>query len=90
MGSGSLWFALAAPYSARQGWLWSIRAGLYSTATVPCAYQYLGRPTPRGLLSPMRGMDVSSLALVEIPIQLGWLGLLGRQGRALASFSLDT
>ena len=33
-------------------------------------------PAPSVLLSSPRGMDVSSLALVGIPIQLGWLGLL--------------
>ena len=38
-------------------------------------------PTPLGLLSPMRGIAVSSLALVEIPIQLGmaWVALIARE-----------
>lgn len=37
-------------------------------------------PTPRGLLSPMRGIAVSSLALVEIPIQLG-MAMIVREGQ---------
>lgn len=40
-------------------------------------------PAPSGLLSSPRGMDVSSLALVEIPIQLGVarVALLAREGQ---------
>lgn len=40
-------------------------------------------PTPLGLLSPMRGIAVSSRALVEIPIHLGmaWVALVAREGQ---------
>ena len=64
-----------------------LRSGLSErAATVPYTYKYLGRPTPRGLLSSPRGMDVSSLALVEIPIQLG-LAMVAREAwEALTSF----
>ena len=50
-----------------------LRSGLSELAP-SCTSTYLSIPevpTPLGLLSPMRGLGVSSLALVEIPIQLG-------------------
>ena len=64
----------------------------YSTATVPCTYQYLGMPTPLGLLPSPRGIAVSPVGVpwvsLGIPRYLGRLWLLGRQGRALTSFPL--
>lgn len=96
MGSGALWLHPIAPgRDVGSSPLWSIRAGPSRTSTYLSIPEV---PTPSGLLSPMRGMDVCSLALVEIPIHLGmaWVALVARRHMgaylfsSITSFSLDT
>ena len=69
-------------------WLHPIALGRDAGLALVCpvdTYQYHISipevPTPLGLLSPMRGMAVSSRALVEIPIHLGmaWVALVARE-----------
>lgn len=75
-GSGALWLASTALGAARE-------VPVYTELHLATYISIPEVPTPRGLLSPMRGMDVSSLAS---PRYLGWLWLLGDRGGRLPLF----
>ena len=76
-GSGSLWLhPVALGRAAGSSPLWSVRAGLYSTLHISVSRE---AHEAWATVSNARA-DVSSLALVEIPIQLG-MAMIAREGQ---------